>query len=56
MTKQARKVIIMADSSKFNQIDLTQFAALDQIEMIISDSSMKNSTKNLFLEQGLVFI
>ncbi len=56
MTKQARKVIIMADSSKFNQIGLTQFASLDQIEMIISDSTIKNSTKDLFLEQGLVFL
>lgn len=43
MIKQAREVIIMADHSKFNEIGLTRFASLDNINKIISDSRLSKS-------------
>ncbi|QTL96727.1 DeoR family transcriptional regulator [Iocasia frigidifontis] len=56
MIKQSKKVIILSDHSKVNEIGLTQFASIEEIDTLITDELVdKNSLKN-FEEAGLTVL
>lgn len=53
MLNQAREIIILADYTKFEEIGLTQFASINQINTIITDNSISNNMKNSFEKMGI---
>lgn len=53
MIKQARELIIIADYSKFNKVGLTQFAPIEKINTIITDSNTSISQVNELKEKGI---
>lgn len=56
MIKQSKKLIILSDHSKVNEIGLTQFASIEEIDTLITDELVdKNSLKN-FEKAGLIIL
>lgn len=56
MIKIARKVVIMADSSKFGKRGLGRICGIDQIHTIVTDSGIPSSIKKTFEERGVEII
>lgn len=55
MMKQAQKVILMADSSKFNHIDFAKIADLKDISECITDNQLTDDTKILLQQTGVPY-
>jgi len=53
MLARAHKVIVLADSSKFNAVSLTPVCGLDQIERIVTDSGLGNDVLEQYREAGV---
>ncbi|MGY6464451.1 D-beta-D-heptose 1-phosphate adenosyltransferase, partial [Corynebacterium sp. UMB8791] len=53
MITNARKVIVMADSTKLGRDFLVSFAALEDIDVVITDSSAPEQFVNDLREQGV---
>jgi DeoR/GlpR family transcriptional regulator of sugar metabolism len=53
MIRAGKRVVVVADHTKFNQIVLAQVCGLDKIDFIITDSGLDEETANLFLETGV---
>lgn len=43
----AKRIYILADSSKFNTYDLNEFASLSQVDAVITDSGLDEEGRNL---------
>jgi DeoR family transcriptional regulator, aga operon transcriptional repressor len=56
MIQMAQKVIIMADGSKFGRRGLGKIGSLDQVEYIITDSSIPSGTYRQLEENGIKVI
>lgn len=56
MIKHAKKVIIISDHSKLNEIGLTQFASTDKIDILITDKGTSKSSLKNFEKAGLIII
>jgi DeoR family transcriptional regulator, fructose operon transcriptional repressor len=55
MIQQAQKTILMADSSKFHQIDFAKIANLKEISECITDEQLSNDTKNLLQQASIPY-
>jgi DeoR family transcriptional regulator of aga operon len=53
MIKAAHKIIVLADSSKFNKKGFGRICSLDEVDQIITDSNIDNNTKNKIIELGV---
>lgn len=53
MLQQSKEVIILADHTKFEEIGLTQFAAVEQINQIITDSKVAQTFLDKFKGKGI---
>lgn len=56
MLKRANQHILLVDHSKFNKVGLSQFASLDDIDIIVSDDSVNKSIKDEFEAKGIIFL
>ncbi|MFW6287820.1 MAG: DeoR/GlpR family DNA-binding transcription regulator [bacterium] len=52
MSKQAQKLIVLADYSKFDQVGLSQFATFDDIDTIITDDNIDEEIKKDYISRG----
>lgn len=53
MIKAAHKIIVLADSSKFNKKGFGRICSLDEVDQIITDSGIDNKTKVRLIELGV---
>lgn len=53
MMEVSRKVVLVADHSKFGQARLASFGTLDEVDMIITDSGIDEETLRKFREAGV---
>lgn len=53
MIQNAKEVIVVADSSKFNQIAFTSVCPLKAVSKIVTDTSLDLSTLSLFEKEGI---
>jgi|SRR5690554_3899296 len=53
MVKRSNQVIILADYSKFIERGLSAFASPDEINTLITDSSVKSEIKENFINSGM---
>jgi DeoR family transcriptional regulator of aga operon len=53
MIKAAQKIIVLADSSKFNKKGFGRICGLDEVDQIITDSDIDTKTKNRLVELGI---
>jgi len=53
MIKAAHKIIVLADSSKFNKKGFGRICGLDEVDQIITDSNIDNNTKKQIIELGV---
>jgi DeoR/GlpR family transcriptional regulator of sugar metabolism len=49
----AREVIILADSSKFNQDVLVMFLRLEQVHVVITDNGVRQQDRSALEERGI---
>ncbi len=56
MLKNAKHVILVADSSKFNQVAFTSIAPLTQIHTIVTDNNLNPQVVNRLSELGIELI
>jgi DeoR/GlpR family transcriptional regulator of sugar metabolism len=56
MIQNAKEVIVVADSSKFNQIAFTSVSPLKTVSKIVTDTSLDASTLSLFEKEGVEII
>lgn len=56
MLKRAKQHILLVDHSKFNKVGLSQFASLDDIDIIVSDNSVNKPIKDEFEAKGIIFL
>ncbi len=54
MLERAQRVIVLADSSKFNAVSLTPLCGLDKIERIVTDSGLAPDVLDRYKEAGVV--
>ena len=54
--KNSLEVILLADSSKFNQVKSTHFAELDDIDKIITDDKINDEWKEIIENKGIELI
>ena len=50
---RAREVIVLADSSKFNQDVLVMFLRLEQVSAVITDSGVSQQDRSALEERGI---
>ena len=50
---RSREVIVLADSSKFNQDVLVMFLRLEQVHMVITDSGVRQQDRAALEERGI---
>jgi DeoR family transcriptional regulator of aga operon len=53
MIKAAQKIIILADSSKFGRKGFGRICGIEDVDQIITDSGIDESTKNKLIELGI---
>lgn len=53
MIKAAHKIIVLADSSKFNKKGFGKICGIDEVDQIITDSGIDNKTKSKLEELGV---
>lgn len=53
MIKAAHKIIVLADSSKFNKKGFGRICGLDEVDQIITDAGIDNKTKTRLVELGV---
>lgn len=53
MIKAAHKIIVLADSSKFNKKGFGRICGLDEVDQIITDDGIDEKTKNRLVELGV---
>ena len=53
MIKASQKLIVLADSSKFNKKGFGRICGLNEVDQIITDSGIDEKTKNRLLELGV---
>ena len=53
MIKASQKLIVLADSSKFNKKGFGRICGLNEVDQIITDSGLDEKTKNRLLELGV---
>lgn len=53
MIKASQKIIVLADSSKFNKKGFGRICGLDDVDQIITDSGIDLRTKNRLIEMGV---
>jgi DeoR family transcriptional regulator of aga operon len=53
MIKAAQKIIVLADSSKFNKKGFGRICGLDEVDQIITDSDIDTKTKTRLTELGI---
>ncbi|WP_159021370.1 DeoR/GlpR family DNA-binding transcription regulator [Formosa sp. L2A11] len=56
MIKAAQKIIVLADSSKFNKKGFGRICGLDDVDQIITDSGIDERTKNKLIDMGMELI
>jgi len=56
MVKSAKQVILVADSSKFNQVAFASIAPMNQIHSIVTDSNLDPQIAARLQEQGMELI
>ncbi len=56
MVEIAQNIIVLADSSKFDVVCLQKISDLDKINMIITDSKLKDSILEKYLKNGIEVI
>lgn len=56
MIHQAKKVIIISDSTKLNEVSLTQFASIEDIDTIITDDLIDKNIEKSFEKNGVVIL
>lgn len=56
MMSIAQEVIILADSSKFDTVSLVKVCDFDEIDLIVTDSNIKDSVLNKYGKQGIEII
>ena len=56
MMRAAQKVIVLADSSKFNRRGFSKIADLDDIDLIITDAGISPVLRNSLEERGIELI
>ena len=56
MIKSSRKVILLIDSHKFDLISSRTFASLDQVDLIITDSSFDREIHERYCSTGIDII
>ncbi len=52
----AKKVYLLADSSKFNEFDMHKFGSLRQVDAVITDFGLKNEAKQLLSQYDVEII
>ncbi|HVP18430.1 MAG TPA: DeoR/GlpR family DNA-binding transcription regulator [Spirochaetia bacterium] len=53
VAERAREVIVLADSSKFNQDVLVMFLRLEQVHTVITDSGVRQQDRSALEERGI---
>ncbi|NJB35809.1 DeoR/GlpR family DNA-binding transcription regulator [Croceivirga sp. JEA036] len=53
MIKASQKIIVLADSSKFNKKGFGRICGLEEVDQIITDSGIDNRTKERLIELGV---
>ncbi|NRR90161.1 DeoR/GlpR transcriptional regulator [Winogradskyella undariae] len=53
MIKSSQKIIVLADSSKFNKKGFGRICELNEVDQIITDSGIDENTKRRLLEMGV---
>ncbi|QNK76490.1 DeoR/GlpR family DNA-binding transcription regulator [Winogradskyella undariae] len=53
MIKASQKIIVLADSSKFNKKGFGRICELNEIDQIVTDSGIDDNTKRRLLEMGV---
>lgn len=53
MIRAGKRVVVVADHTKFNQIALAQVCTLNEIDMIITDSGLDDETADRFQDAGV---
>ncbi len=56
MIASAKKIILVADSSKFGKISVIYFASLKEIHTIITDNGITENYKNIIKDNGIELI
>jgi len=56
MMSMAQEIIIVADHSKFDTVSLVKVCDLDDIDMIITDSNLKDTVKEKYRKNGVEVI
>lgn len=56
MIESAKKVILVADSSKFGKISVTYFASLNEVHTIITDNGIADNYKEAIKDLGIELI
>ncbi len=54
MLERAQKVIVLADSSKFNAVSLTPVCGLDKVDRIVTDSGVDRAVLERYKEAGII--
>ncbi len=53
MAKQAKQVIVVTDSSKFNQIGVVNLLPTQNITSVVTDNNIPNCCESYLIEQGI---
>ncbi|MBP1839871.1 DeoR/GlpR family DNA-binding transcription regulator [Formosa algae] len=56
MIKASQKIIVLADSSKFNKKGFGRICGLEDVDQIITDSGIDERTKNKLIDMGMELI
>ncbi|WP_413376289.1 DeoR/GlpR family DNA-binding transcription regulator [Alkalihalobacillus sp. 1P02AB] len=51
--RSSNETILLADSTKFGQVGLMRFAQIEEVDMVITDSSLELSFKEAFKEKNI---
>jgi DeoR/GlpR family transcriptional regulator of sugar metabolism len=56
MVKSAKQVILVADSTKFNQVAFASIAPINQIHSVVTDTNLDPQIAARLQEQGMELI
>ena len=56
MMKTSKEVIILADSSKIENVSLTKVGHIDDVNLIITDSNINQNILDKYLKNGIEII
>jgi len=56
MIRSAKRIILVADSTKFGKISVNHFAELEDIDTVITDNGISNDYRQILMDRGVELI